>query len=140
MRTRSNRTLILCLRARHVWCQGRAKELEAAAERAETSAATSAQTAGQLELLADLQTTVQEKNDTLAKSIAQNKELVYMLSWLEKRYDLLSNEHAKQVENEKAFKHGVTSRQAELAKLRALVAKQHDPWKKDGGGRRRDFR
>ena len=58
---------------------------------------------------------LQRKNEVLARSAAHNKELVYMLSWLEKRYDLLQREQKKTTENVQGY-------QAEIDKQRREVS------------------
>ena len=65
---------------------------------------------------------LRDKVDALEKASARNKEVTYMLQWLERQHDKLTKQHEATKESLAAQRAATTQKGAELAQLRALLA------------------
>ena len=77
------------------------------------------------------------KAEALSKAQARNKEVTYMLAWLERKYDKLSGDHLTVQEDRDSARFEAQQARAQAVELKAELAQTRAKRRVAGGGRTR---
>lgn len=92
------------------------------AAKSQLAATTSHLSVGDANQVSRLQSDLQLKSEAMAKAMSRNKEITFMLAWLERKYDVQSQELKTKSDHLTQSRTEIERLRAELAQLRVLAS------------------